>query len=144
MQRPALLSLGIVIVTSHLASGQVLTKPLGSDSPPVVGAAGLRAPQPAPVLRATPNSTAKVHLAPTGKPCVHVEGYAKAQTINPNIFEHMISATNNCGLRIKLKLCYYKTLHCIPVDVPPYDRKMAVLGIYPALKEFRYEYKEQF
>ena len=51
-------------------------------------------------------------LAPTGKPCLVLHGYAKAQTINPNIFEHRIAATNSCGQNIKVKVCYHRrTLH---------------------------------
>lgn len=145
MQRVTLLSLGVVIATSHLASGQTLTKPGdGASRPMVGGTGGLGAPVRAPMVGGITNSVVKVHLAPTGKPCVRVEAYSKAQTINPNIFEHVISATNNCSQRIKMEVCYYKTQHCILVDLPPYDRKQTVLGIYPALKEFRYEYTEKF
>jgi hypothetical protein len=143
MSRIALLTLILLVATGQLASGQSLTKP--GDVPPVVGGAGgLRPPERSRVLGGTPNATAKVHLAPTGKPCVHVDGYSKAQTLNPNIFDHFISATNTCSLRIKLQVCYYKTQHCIPVEIGAYDRKEAVLGIFPALKEFRYEYTEKF
>jgi hypothetical protein len=30
------------------------------------------------------------------------------------------------------------------MDVPPWGRRDSVLGIYPALKDFRYDAKEQF
>jgi len=33
---------------------------------------------------------------------------------------------------------------CVPLEVPAYGRKDALLGIYPALQDFRYEYVEQF
>jgi hypothetical protein len=84
------------------------------------------------------------HMAPTGKACLALEGYAKSQVINPHIFEHWVSAANLCGQNIKLQVCYYKTQDCISMDVPAWGRKDSVLGIYPALPDFRYEAKEQF
>jgi hypothetical protein len=92
----------------------------------------------------SPEDANKRHMAPTGKPCLSLYGYTQAQKINPNIFEHWVGVTNACGQTIKLKICYYKTQDCIPVDAPPWGRKEIVLGIYPALKDFRYDAKEQF
>jgi hypothetical protein len=93
-----------------------------------------------------PNSNRlnRQHMAPTGKPCLVLHGYAKAQTINPNIFEHRVDATNSCGLHIKVKVCYHMSEDCITIDVPPWDRKDSVLGIYPALRDFKYDAKELF
>jgi hypothetical protein len=91
-----------------------------------------------------PNNLAKRHNGPTGKPCITIEGSAKPQTINPNIFEHWVSAANSCGQHIKVNICYFQTQHCVMVDVPPWDRKDTVLGIFPALRDFRYDYTEQF
>jgi len=84
------------------------------------------------------------HMAPTGKPCLVLHGYAKPQTINPNIFEHRIAASNGCGQNIKVKVCYHGSDDCITIDVPPWDRKDSVLGIYPALRDFKFDAKEQF
>jgi hypothetical protein len=83
------------------------------------------------------------HMGPTGKPCLAIEAYARAEVINNKIFEHWIAARNGCGMRIKVKVCYYKTDDCIVLDVPPYDRKNSVIGIYPSAG-FKYETKEQF
>jgi hypothetical protein len=87
---------------------------------------------------------AKRHIGFDGKPCIVVEGATKSQTINPNIMEHWVNTTNNCGQHIKVTICYYNTQHCVTVDVPAWGRKGAVLGIFPTLREFRYEYTEQF
>lgn len=84
------------------------------------------------------------HMGPTGTPCLAIDGYARPEVINNKIFEHWIAATNSCGMRIKVKVCYYKTDDCIVLDVPPFDRKRSVIGIYPALSGFKYEAKEQF
>jgi hypothetical protein len=32
----------------------------------------------------------------------------------------------------------------VPLTIPAYSRREIVLGIMPAMKEFRYEYREQF
>ena len=92
----------------------------------------------------TPNDALRHHLGPTGKPCLSLAAHAQAQTLNPHIFEHWIDATNTCGQDIKVQVCYFGTEDCIAMDVPPYGRKNAVLGIYPAMTDFRYEAKEKF
>jgi hypothetical protein len=92
----------------------------------------------------TPSDLNRRHMDPTGKPCLKIGGYTKPELINPDIFEHMVGVTNSCGQNIKLKVCYYKTQDCIDVNAPPWGSKESVLGIYPALKDFRFEAKEQF
>jgi hypothetical protein len=84
------------------------------------------------------------HLGPTGKLCLNLQGSAKPQTINPKIFEHLVTVTNSCGQTIRVKICYHDTESCITVDAPPWGREARVLGIFPALKEFRYDYTEKF
>jgi hypothetical protein len=113
------------------------------DGPPVLGGAGVRPPASMPAPGGSENQ-ARQHRDATGQPCVRVGGFARAQTVNSRIFDHMITATNNCSQLIKLKVCYYQSQSCVPVELPGYSRKEAVLGIYPALRDFRYEYTEQF
>ena len=83
-------------------------------------------------------------MIPLGKPCLTIEGYAKPELANKNVYQHLIKAANTCGQNIKVRVCYYKTEDCITMDVPAFGRKDSVLGIYPALKDFRYDAKEQF
>jgi len=90
------------------------------------------------------NDLAKRHVGLNGKPCISVGGSSKAQAINPDIFEHWVTASNSCGQHIRLNVCYYKTQHCVIVDVPAWGRRDTVLGIFPALRDFRYEYTEKF
>jgi hypothetical protein len=73
------------------------------------------------------------HMAPTGKPCLVLRGYAQAQTINHNIFEHRVAATNSCGLNIKVKVCYHMSEDCITIDVPPWARKSGDLSCFEGL-----------
>jgi hypothetical protein len=87
---------------------------------------------------------AKRHMGPLGKPCLTIEGYAKAELANKNIYQHLIKAANNCGQNIKVRVCYYKTEDCVPMLVPSWETKTSILGIFPALKQFRFEAKEQF
>jgi hypothetical protein len=145
----AVASVGMMITSllgvSSLALGQNLTPSLGSNSGSIVGGAGAVVTRTPPSLFSnSQNSNAQVHPGPTGKPCVSVRGYTQQQIINDKIFDHMITASNDCSQPIKIQVCYYQSQHCTLIEVPAYGRKDALLGIMPEMKEFRYEYKEQF
>jgi hypothetical protein len=84
------------------------------------------------------------HMAPTGKPCLSLQGSARPQTLDPHIFEHWVGATNICGQTIKVQVCYFGSQDCIAMNVPPWGRQDSVLGIYPALQDFRFDAREQF
>jgi hypothetical protein len=127
--------------SDELASAQNV--PPNDTSRPALGGAGLRTPSQAPLFGGL-NRYAQHHYGPSGKACLTVTGSAVPQTINPHIFEHLILADNGCGQRIKMHVCYYQSQHCVPTEVPAYGRKEVVLGIMPALKEFRFEFREQF
>jgi hypothetical protein len=92
----------------------------------------------------SPGGPIQRHKGSTGQPCLAFTSYARSQMVNKNIYEHWIAATNSCGQNIKVQVCYYNTDDCIMMNIPPLDRKAAILGIYPNLKDFRYETKEQF
>jgi hypothetical protein len=87
---------------------------------------------------------AKHHTSPIGKPCLAIQGYAKPELVNKNIFQHWIKTANSCGQTIKVQVCYYQTEHCVLMSVPPYGKQDSMLGIFPALKRFQFEAKEQF
>lgn len=127
-----------------VAVAQGLSSPLGTGSAPALGGVNERPPAQVPILNGTQNARVKLHLGPTGKPCLTVQGYAKPQIVNPNIFTHMIIASNDCSQSIKMKVCYYQSQQCIPLTVPEYGRNEVVLGIMPAMTQFRFEYQEQF
>jgi hypothetical protein len=126
------------------SAAQGLGLPQGSGSAPTLGGAGMRPPAQSPILNGIQSAGAKIHLGPTGKPCLTVRGYARPQITNPNIFDHVILAGNECGQTIKMQVCYYQSQQCIPIEVPPYGRKEAVLGIMPVMNQFQFEYREQF
>src|SRR6516165_5272158 len=94
------------------------------------------APPPTGSIIPTPYDARRHHVGPTGKPCLSFSSSARAQALNKNIYEHWVSAANSCGQHIKVRICYYQSDDCITMDVPPWGRKDAVLGIYPALQSF--------
>jgi hypothetical protein len=90
------------------------------------------------------DGVAKHHMSPLGRACLTIVGYAKPELVNKNIYQHWIRAANDCGQNIKVRVCYYETQDCIEMSVPPWEKKDSILGIFPALKRFRFEVKEQF
>jgi hypothetical protein len=85
----------------------------------------------------------KQHTRPNGKPCIDLQSYAKPEIINENLFEHWIIAINSCGEHIELRVCYRGSIDCIVMNLPPWESKSSVLGIYP-LKDFQYDAVEKF
>jgi hypothetical protein len=140
-----MLALLVMLLAWETRAAAQVTSPMGTQGAATVGSSGgLRPPSQPPLLSGTPSAGVKTHLSPTGKPCLTVLGSAKPQIINPNIFEHIILASNECSQSIKVKVCYYQSTQCVPLDVPAYGRKEIVLGIMPAMNQFRFEYREQF
>jgi hypothetical protein len=79
-----------------------------------------------------------------GKPCLQVVGFARPHTIDPNLYDHVITATNHCPQRISMKVCYYQSEECIAMEVPGDESKEAILGTLPSEKDFRFEFREKF
>jgi hypothetical protein len=90
------------------------------------------------------NAALTVHRNPLGKPCLSIEAASKRHVINPDVFDHVVSVYNTCSKLIKLRICYFKSDHCIDVEVSGQQRKDVVLGIYPNMQYFRYSYQEKF
>jgi hypothetical protein len=74
---------------------------------------------------------------------MEVGGSSRSFLTNPNLFDHIISAKNNCGQSIKIRVCYYRSEHCKPIEIPGYAHKEVILGTMPSMREFRYEFYEQ-
>jgi hypothetical protein len=161
-------SLLLSLIVCDVSNGQGLTTPQGAvPMRPIEGSTGgLHLPY----QSQSPTDLtvgAMVHKDPYGKPCIKIAAFSlrktdfrkifdpKVSTLDPgtdqtqnrqsgNLFEHIISAENHCGHTIKLKVCYYGSQTCLPVDVPGYGHQRASLGTYPAMPDFRYQYTEQF
>lgn len=83
------------------------------------------------------------HRDSLGRPCLDIKAESRAQPATPNIFDHIVVVNNRCLERIKVKLCYYKADRCYTAEVAYNQRKETILGTYPAMRYFRYEYQEQ-
>jgi hypothetical protein len=79
-----------------------------------------------------------------GKPCLETTAEAKPLVSDPRIMNHVVILDNHCPERIKVQVCYHGTNECTDVDVPPRARKDQIIGVFPAMQQFRYDLKEQF
>jgi hypothetical protein len=84
------------------------------------------------------------HMSPLGKPCLALAGTSRPLKFAVNTFEHVIEAKNNCSLIIKVQICYYQSDHCASVIAPSYGKTTTMLGIATAIKDFKYQYREEF
>jgi hypothetical protein len=79
-----------------------------------------------------------------GKPCLETDGTTQPLASNPRVLNHIVSLDNHCLEQIKVRICYHGTEDCTDVDVPPRSRKEQLIGVFPAMQQFRYDVKEQF
>jgi hypothetical protein len=132
---------GVAVICSSIPAAWAQLS--GVSSSPNLGAAGgQRLPSPS-LLNATQNS-AKRHLMFGGKSCLEVRGIARPRRMKPNSYDHVISITNRCPQPIKTDVCYYQTQHCISLPTPGYAHSEDILGSFPAMSYFRFEYRERF
>jgi hypothetical protein len=117
----------------------------GKESQPTLGGTlGPPASAKPPLIGASQNTDILRHRDPTGKACLSIYGSALSHKTNPKLFDHVITAKNNCAQLIKMQVCYYRTQQCILMDIPGRMSKEAVLGIMPSVKDFQYEFRERF
>jgi hypothetical protein len=90
------------------------------------------------------NAAFSVHRDALNRPCLEIEAASRRHVINPDVFDHVVSVYNNCLMPIKLRVCYYKSDHCIDMQVSAKQRKDGILGIFPNMQYFRYSFREQF
>lgn len=132
-------------VTGGAASAQSGMGPFDNSSPVVGATPGLQLPAtPPPMFGASADTQVLRHRDFTGRPCLDVNGYAEPHTIDPNLYDHVITVVNHCPRRIAIDVCYYQSQDCIPMEIPGDQRKEAVLGTMPAEKDFRFEFREKF
>jgi hypothetical protein len=137
----------IVTCLAGNASAQSGPTPLQSWSRPTIGGTSNIRPfseVPSSSFAASAGTEILRHRDFAGKPCLDVYGFARAHTVNLNLYDHVIAVRNNCPQRIAMQLCYYQTRDCIPMQISGGERKEAVLGILPAVKDFRFEFREKF
>jgi hypothetical protein len=144
MIRVVLAFIGLVVGIACAANAQSTATPFETPSRPTVGGTGIQAPSQPPVFGASRGTEILRHRGPTGKPCLSVVGFARPHIVNPNLYDHVITATNNCAQRITMRVCYYESQECIPMEIPGGERKEAILGTLPSTKDFRFEFREKF
>lgn len=143
MIRVVLALIGLVAI-AYSANAQSGTTTF-DNSRPTTGGSGIRAPvDTAPSFGASAGTEILRHRDFTGKPCLEVGGSARAHTMDPNLYDHVIAVRNNCPQRIAMQACYYRTHDCIPMEIPGGARKEAILGTLPSGKDFRFEFREKF
>jgi hypothetical protein len=126
------------------ASGQSGAALFGTWSRPTAeGAGGMQIPDTLPGFEESGKVGLLRHKDFAGKPCLLVNGLAQPQIIDPNLYDDVITVTNNCPQRIAMQVCYYQSEDCIPMDVPGYGRKEAILGTLPSTTGFRFEFREK-
>jgi hypothetical protein len=100
--------------------------------------------RPLPNFEASGSTEVLRHRSPLGTPCLGVLGNSRPHTTNPNLYDHVVIVTNSCAQRIALRVCYYGTDECVAMEVPGNERREAVLGTLPSVKDFRFEFREKF
>lgn len=73
-----------------------------------------------------------------GRPCLDVEAAARAQVVNSDMLDHVVSLKNNCPRVIRAKVCYFGSDHCNDVVVRGYSTVDTILGTMRGVKFFRY------
>jgi hypothetical protein len=139
------------------SSAQSVPPPIGSAGGTVFGGAGGLPPPgsrspikslPPPGNRSPIKSSQDMdilrHRDASGRPCLTVAGFPRRHSINKDLNEHVISASNSCGTPIKIRVCYYKSFDCILMYVPGWGRKEAILGTPSSTYQFQYEFREIF
>ena len=144
--------------TCAASNGQQLSAPTNTaPGHPIEGGIGGNQPQSPALSQLRPR--VKVHQDASGKPCVTIAAHSLPKAdfrkifggeqpsdgtdIKLKTFEHIISAHNHCALTVRLRVCYYGSQNCLPLDVPGHDDGEVSLGISPELG-FHYQYTEQF
>ncbi len=134
------------VVSAGLLSGMnpATAQSPGFGSRPSMGSTFGRPPGQSAAISPSQDVNLLRHRDALGRVCLQISGYSRAHTINPKLFDHVVSATNNCAQIIHVSVCYTGTQHCVQMDVPGHGRKEALLGILPAIDQFNYEFHERF
>jgi len=142
----ALIWLYVTASSAVAQSGTAATdNPSDNSSRPTTGAVGVRPPvDTMPTFEASGGTQILRHRDFAGKTCLVVGGDARRHTIGSNLYDHVIIVRNNCPKRIAMEVCYYQTRGCIPMEIPGGERKEAILGTMPSMKNFRFEFREKF
>jgi hypothetical protein len=144
MTRVTLACIWLAAISCTASWAQSGPTPFGNPSRPTVGGRMPSDFATTPTFGASGSNELLRHRGPTGNTCLTVNGYPRSHTVNPNVYDHVIAAVNGCAQRIAIRVCYYRTQDCIPMEIPGNERKEAILGTLPAVRDFRFEFREKF
>jgi hypothetical protein len=139
-------SLGALVVSAALAPGANIAAAQSSSfgSRPSTGSTFGRPAGQSAAISPSQDVNLLRHRDALGRVCLQISGYSRAHTINPKLFDHVVSATNNCAQIIHVSVCYTGSQHCVQMDVPGHGRKEVLLGILPAIDQFNFDFHERF
>lgn len=121
------------------------TDPFQTLSAPVVGATdATTSSETPPGFQASEGDEILRHRDFAGKPCLVVSGFVRAYAIDPKLYDDVIEVANSCPQRIAVKVCYYQSEDCIPIEVAGGESKEGILGTQPSPPDFRFEFQEKF
>jgi hypothetical protein len=141
----ASLGVALLLIWVSVTGGSASAQSYDPLSPPVVGGTnGTEDFDNSPTFGSGRGKEIRRHRDLAGSPCLTVSGFAQAHVIDPNLYDDVIAVVNGCPHRIAMQVCYYQSDSCIEMDVPGESRKEAILGILPATKDFRFEFREKF
>lgn len=72
------------------------------------------------------------------RPCLDIEAASRAHTVNPRLFDHVVSIKNRCARPIKVKVCYFNSEDCRSADLGSNQRQDLILGTMANVTSFRY------
>ena len=134
----------LAIVLVWLLGGVNLAAAQADSSAPTIGSVGVHRPtENTPTFGASFGPEILRHRSPAGSLCLSVVGYARSHLANSKVYDHVITAKNSCAQRITIQVCYYKSMECVPMEIPGGERKETVLGTLPGVSVFRFEFREK-
>lgn len=78
-----------------------------------------------------------------GRPCLDIEAAARAQVVDSQMLDHVVSLKNNCPRVIHAKVCYFNSNRCNEVVVQGYKRVDTILGTMRGISFFRYSISQR-
>jgi hypothetical protein len=126
------------------ASAQDAGGPFRNSSPPSPGGTIPNRAVASPTFGPRAGTEILRHRDFAGKPCLAISGQSRSHVINPKVYDHVIIVSNACPQRIVIRVCYYRTQDCIPMEISGGERKEARLGSMPSVNGFDFEFRERF
>lgn len=133
----ALLSIAALALQSACVLAQTPTGPIRPLGPPPPGAPKSMSGDP----RDPQNLR---HRDALGRPCLDYSAVSRPLAAASAVYEHIVAVRNQCLKPIRVKLCYHRADRCYMVEVASRGQRETVLGVFPSVRYFQYDYQEQY